>query len=217
MPPSVSRSIYSVLIFAHLFCAIVALFAGFAPSPLGLRFLERMGPYTQVLCLDPRFAHPQLTVGSAETDRGFSDDVVLDIVLPDTHYTLPQPGVGQWTGSNRRYAQLALAIAKAANPDTENEATAAALVKGIALEAMQAAGSDRATIQVARWNSQPNILEPGEDPNPNSMTYREVLYTVDVMQRPGGKIVVSKRAPSRESAPPPHRLPPAANTTEESP
>lgn len=200
--PPLLRSVISVLIFAHLFCAFVGLFAGFLPSPLGLRFLERMGPYTQVLCLDPRFAHPQLTVGSAEINRDFTNDVVFEIHLPDQDYTLPAPGVGQWTGTNRRYAELALAIAKAAETDTENEATAAALSRGVAIEAMNFGKSDRVTIEVIRWAAQASILEPGEAADPNSPTYREVLYTVDVIRKDDGRVIVSKRSGSRETAPP---------------
>lgn len=205
VPPAIRpglRSVISVLIFAHLFCAFVGLFAGFLPSPLGLRFLERMGPYTQVLCLDPRFAHPQLTMGSAEINRDFTNDVVFEIHLPDQDYTVPAPGAGQWTGTNRRYAELALAIAKAAETETENEATAAALSRGVALEAMNQGKSDRVTIEVVRWAAQSSILEPDEAADPNSSTYREVLYTVDVIRKTDGRVIVSKRSGSRETAPP---------------
>jgi hypothetical protein len=197
------RSLVSVLLFAHLFCAVVALSVGFMPSPLGMRFLERMGLYTQILCLDPRFAHPQLTVGTSELNRDFSDDVVFDLTLSDSNLTLPTPGVGQWTGSNRRYAQLALAIAKAADPETENEAAAAGLARGVALEAMAATGSDRATLEVVRWRSQSNILEPNEAEDPSSPSYKEVLYTVDIVRKADGKVVVSKHSPKRDVAPPP--------------
>jgi hypothetical protein len=143
-----------------------------------------------------------LTVGSAETNREFTNDVVFEIHLPDRDYTLPAPGVGQWTGSNRRYAQLALAIAKAADQETENEATAAGLAKGVAIEAMNSAGADRVTIEVVRWGAQSNILEPDEAVDPESPSYREVLYTVDVIRRPDGKVIVSKRSSPRQSAPP---------------
>lgn len=177
------------------------------PSPLGMRFLERMGPYTQFFCLDPRFAHPQLTVGTTEGNRDFNDDVVFEVHLPDSHLTVPETGLGQWTGSNRRYAQLALAIARAANPETENEAAAAALAKGVALEAMNATGSDRATIELVRWRSQANILEPGEPEDPESPAYREVLYTVDVIRKSDSKVVVSKRSSNKEVAPPPPSAP----------
>lgn len=221
MPPSsnsatfslspLGRSVISVLVFAHLFCAFMGLFAGFLPSPLGLRFLERMGPYTQMVCLDPRFAHPQLTVGSAEINRDFTNDVVFEIHLPDQELTIPSPGMGQWTGRNRRYAQLALAIAKAADSETENEATAAGLVKGVAIEAMSNAKADRVTIEVVRWGVQSNILEADEARDPNSPTYREVLYTVDVIRKQDGKVIVSKRSSQRETAPPTLIAPPQTN------
>ncbi len=161
-----------------------------------------MGPYTQLLCLDPRFSHPQLTVGSTELNREFSSDVVFEIHLPNDELVVPSAGKGQWTGTNRRYSQLALAIAKAANEETENEATAAILVKGVALEAMERAKSDRATIEVVRWVTQSNILGPDEASDPNSPSYREVLYTVDVIRKSDGKVVVSKRASAKQAAPP---------------
>lgn len=196
------RSLISVALVAHLFCAFFGLFVGFLPSPLGLRFLQRMGPYTQQLCLDPRFSHPQLTVGTTEPNRDFSSDLVFEIHLPNSELELPIAGTGQWTGTNRRYGQLALAIAKAANEETENEATAASLAKGIALEAMDKVKSDRATIELIRWNTQPNLLEPNEPEDPNSPAYREVLYTVDVIRKADGKVIVSKRSAPKQAAPP---------------
>lgn len=204
-----ARSVISVVLFGHLFCAFVGLFAGFLPSPLGMRFLERMGPYTQFLCLDPRFAHPQLTVGSSEINRDFTNDVVFEIHLPDRDYSVPKPGLGQWTGTNRRYAELALAIAKAADSETENEATAAALARGVAVEAMDQGKSDRVTIEVVRWAVQSNILEPDQAEDPNSPSYREVLYTVDVIRKEDGRIIVSKRSGRRETAPPTQTAPAA--------
>jgi hypothetical protein len=211
------RSLVSVLIFAHLFCAFVALSVGFMPSPLGMRFLERMGPYTQVLCLDPRFAHPQLTVGTTEANREFSDDLAFDVYLPESKLTLPTAGVGQWSGANRRYCQIALAIARAADRETENEAAAAVLARGVALEAMDAAGADRATLEVVRWRSQSNILEPNEAVDPNSPSYRELLYTVDVFRKSDGKVVVAKRSPKRDVAPPPAPVGPDASPKGDSP
>ena len=200
--PPWARATVSLLLFAHLFFAFVALAANVAPSRLQQRLLARFSFYTQLLNLDLNFTSLYFTHASIDDvdhrlellPEGRSPDVDGDwVVLPDV-------GV---RGSDRyqRYQRLARVVSFFSPQD---EVTAA-LARAVGVNFLVQRGIRPQRLRCRRHLLQDwNVIRAGTaaQRDPNDPSYFRVAYDANFVVSRDGAVSVVKLAEADELASP---------------
>jgi len=199
LPGEPARTIVSLLLVIHLFCLATVLSANLAPSPLQLRLVETLAPYTRLICIDPDSRRYHLTHAVPD-----DDDHLLDVTLSEEgNRSVVFPDVG-WRGSPRRERYQALAELLAFFARRDGEESAALLARSAGRAVMIQEGATRAVVRCRRRRPQPTVLPPrsaANPPDPRAEEYLEDVYTADVWIDPDGSVQLVRRVTAREVAP----------------
>jgi hypothetical protein len=206
---SVLFSIISLLIVIHLTCVFAVLFANFRRSQLQADLVGIFRPYTEFFQFDPQFTEYFLTHGAEQDDRVIvvdlyprgdehvsTQEMIKSVVLPDRG--------NPWTGSRRRYFNLADVLGIYGSSEQDDDLTAV-LARSIGKRLMDENNARAAVVRSVQRMSQPadvSTLFPGFPPDdPTAPQYDVVIYEADVFYDDDGQVQVNKRAGRGEVAP----------------
>lgn len=197
------RSIVSLLIVLHLLCVGFVFSANTNPSALQQRLAGVLGPYTQLLHLDPGGARLHFTGGGE-----MGEDYVI-VVAPrrsdgsaGESEAVRIPGnEARGTADRWRAAYLAHEMSSYA----ERDELIALFAKSIGRRVMQDQGFDHVFVRVLHKSSQPldlSTLLPGfPADNPDAEPYYDQVYEAEVWIDEDQQTQVLKRASGLNAAP----------------
>lgn len=199
------RSIVSVLIFIHLFCAAVTMSANYGRSALQSRLLLVLAPYTQLVHTDLGYAQFQLTDGFPDNDYWLEIEPVAPAsagaAQPAVH-RLPDGGV---PGLPSRMRMQLTARRMAVYAAEEGTATLVAeMARSIGGQWMAEHGGTNVVVRVRRRETQsmtPLERQPPMPLDPLDPRYEATVYEADVFRSEDGEVNVTKREGRGSSAP----------------
>jgi hypothetical protein len=197
------RSLVSLLIVLHLLCVGFVFSANTNPSALQQRLAGVLGPYTQLLHLDPGGARLQFT-GSGE----LSDDHVIVVVPKRSDGSADETEAVRIPGSETRGTAdrwRATMLANEMGAYAEREELIALFAKSIGRRVMQDRGFDHVFVRVLHKVAQPldlSTLLPGfPADDPDAAPYFSLVYEAEVWIDEDQQVQVLKRASGLNAAP----------------
>jgi hypothetical protein len=203
VPTPTVRSFVSLALVLHLVCIGFVFSANVNPSLLQQRLAGILGPYTQLLHLDPGLAKVQFTDGTPATE-----DYVIVVVPRMSDGAAAEADQVRLPGSEPRFSPQrwrAAALAREMGAYTPRDELIALFARAIGAQVMQDKGLDHVYVRVLHKASQPlNLAEllPGFPPDdPDAPPYFDQIYEAEVWIDEDGDVQVLKRATGRDAAP----------------
>jgi hypothetical protein len=219
---STTQQVVSLLIVLHLFCVIVALSSYTRRSPLQMRLLNLLAPYTRTLNIAPASAPFHLTQYDALTGEFEHDDehyLELTITTPDGQTETHNLNVAAlaFPDARRRYRSFATEMVYAQGDGFDGENRLAELAKAAAGYGLRRWNADTGVLRLKHHLSQPRLLEnlqEGFPDDPRDERYLVTRYEADVLLDEDGEVQLIKREAKEQVAPVIN--PPAAPAKQES-
>ena len=189
------RGIVSLVIFVHLFCVAVGLFANESTSVLAVQLRRVLGPYIRLLNLDPQFLPGfHLTHAMEYEDH---HQLVIEVAGEEPIYIPNQDGSlwGERLGFRQpRYLNLTRQFGLFAEED--NDQAMAELARAIGGSLMTKTGAKQMVLRCQRLG--PHPLDPVMDQGNLPI---DTLYRADVIVDDAGVVRVHKQVNADEAAP----------------
>lgn len=189
------RGIVSLVIFVHLFCVAVGLFANESTSVLAVQLRRVLGPYIRLLNLDPQFLSGfHLTHAMEYEDH---HQLVIEVASEEPIYIPNQDGSlwGERLGFRQpRYLNLTRQFGLFA--EEGNDQAMAELARAIGGSLMTKMGARQMVLRCQRLG--PHPLDPVMDQGSPPI---DTLYRADVIVDDAGVVRVHKQVDADEAAP----------------
>jgi len=204
LPDSPARTLWSFLIFIHLFCVAITLTGNLGISTLQGRLLDLFNPYAKTLHFDVSgipYHYFHSTEETLDVDHYVTLETAGDESGPTTRSL---PDVGYQGGQRRqRYQRLARILGFYADSE-EGANTAALIAGGFAGRMLRESGAERGVIRYQQHHLQPleGVREGNaEQRDPHSSIYDVVGYEADTWFDDQGKTKILKRTAAAQAAP----------------
>lgn len=209
-PPDAARppgdgpvyGLLSVLLFAHLFCILVALCGNWSRSPLEQRLLSALRPYLQLLNFDPNMTPYQLTHATIDDVDHRLEWLPKGANASEPAAWIAVPADG-FRGSDRYKRLQRFAKTVAVLNAQENEDLTAELARSAGAHALVQRKFTPAQVRVRRHLLQTWEASAGRGPgprDPNAATYFETAYAANVLTDDAGNVDVIKVSGRSETA-----------------